>query len=142
MTQTTQQAAIYAVIGGTPTITQLVDRFYDLMDSLPEARALRAIHAPDLTETKRILCLYLTQWLGGPAEYSAERGHPRLRSRHMGFAIGVQERDAWLHCMRLALADTVAEERARDAILAALVPLADWMRNMPESEAQSPGHTV
>jgi len=132
MTQATQQAAIYDVIGGAPTIARLVDRFYDLMDSLPEARELRAIHAPDLTETKRVLRLYLAQWMGGPGDYSAERGHPRLKSRHMGFPIGVAERDAWLLCMRQALADEVPSAQARDAIINALTPLADWMRNRPE----------
>lgn len=132
MTQATQQAAIYDVIGGAPTIARLVDRFYDLMDNLPEARELRAIHAPDLTETKRVLRLYLAQWMGGPADYSAERGHPRLKSRHMGFPVGVAERDAWLHCMRLALEGTVPSAQARDAIMGALTPLADWMRNRPE----------
>lgn len=132
MTQTTRQAVIYEVIGGTPTIARLVDRFYDLMDSLPEARELRAIHAPDLTETKRVLRLYLAQWMGGPGDYSAERGHPRLKSRHMGFPVGIAERDAWLHCMRLALEDTVPSAQARDAIMQALTPLADWMRNRPE----------
>lgn len=130
--QAIQQAVIYDVIGGAPTIARLVDRFYDLMDSLPEARELRAIHAPDLTETKRVLRLYLAQWMGGPGDYSAERGHPRLKSRHMGFAIGVAERDAWLHCMRLALADEIPGTQAQDAIMKALTPLADWMRNRPE----------
>lgn len=132
MTQATRQAAIYDVIGGAPTIARLVDRFYELMDNLPEARELRAIHAPDLTETKRVLRLYLAQWMGGPGDYSAERGHPRLKSRHMGFAVGVAERDAWLHCMRLALEDTAPSAQARDAIMQALTPLADWMRNRPE----------
>ncbi|WP_154667219.1 group II truncated hemoglobin [Niveispirillum irakense] len=132
MTQTTQQAVIYEVIGGAPTIARLVDRFYDLMDNLPEARELRAIHAPDLTETKRVLRLYLAQWMGGPGDYSAERGHPRLKSRHMGFPVGIAERDSWLHCMRLALEDTVSSTPARDAIMQALTPLADWMRNRPE----------
>lgn len=130
--ETTQSASIHDVIGGADTIDRLVDSFYDHMETDPEARDLRAIHAPDLTETRRVLKLYLRQWLGGPADYSAERGHPRLRARHLGFRIGVAERDAWMLCMDRALTDTVSHAQARSAILAALAPLADWMRNQPE----------
>ncbi|MEA1675937.1 group II truncated hemoglobin [Nitrospirillum sp. BR 11163] len=122
----------YALIGGQMAIDRLVERFYHLMDTLPAARDLRAMHAPDLTETKRVLKLYLAQWTGGPAAYSAERGHPRLRARHMGFSIGTAERDAWLLCMGQALDDTVEDAQVRAEIRGALAPLADWMRNQPE----------
>ncbi|MFV3074442.1 group II truncated hemoglobin [Niveispirillum fermenti] len=118
-------------IGGPAVIGKLVDAFYDQMDSLPEARDLRAIHAPDLTEVRRVLTLYLIQWMGGPADYSAERGHPRLRARHLGFQIGEAERDAWLLCMKRALDETVPDAATRHAVLQALAPLADWMRNKP-----------
>ncbi|MBB6254459.1 group II truncated hemoglobin [Nitrospirillum iridis] len=134
---TTQEAGtvtIYERIGGAEPIGRLVEAFYRNMDTLPEARELRAIHAPDLTETKRVLKLYLAQWMGGPGDYSAERGHPRLRARHMGFKVGTAERDAWLLCMKRALDETVPQADARHAILAALAPLADWMRNQPEGQ--------
>lgn len=131
---TGQSISLHDYIGGAPVIDRLVEVFYEKMDSLPEARALRAIHAPDLTETKRVLKLYLVQWMGGPATYSAERGHPRLRARHLPFRIGLDERDAWLLCMKRALDETVASEEARRAILRAMAPLADFMRNVPDSE--------
>ena len=130
--ETTKQVTIYEVIGGQPVIDQLVERFYHFMDTLPEVRELRDMHQPDLTETKRVLKLYLAQWMGGPGDYSAERGHPRLRARHLPVQIGVAERDAWMLCMDKALAETVADARVRDAIHGALAPLADWMRNKDE----------
>jgi hemoglobin len=65
----------------------------------------------------------------GPKLYSAEKGHPRLRQRHLGFRIGERERDAWLLCMSGALEETVANEQARHEIYATLAKLADWMRN-------------
>lgn len=130
--ETAPSVTIHDHIGGQAVIDRLVDCFYDLMDSLPEARELRAIHAPDLTETRRVLKLYLAQWMGGPADYSAERGHPRLRARHLGFRIGAAERDAWLLCMKRALDQTVPDAQARLVILKALAPLADWMRNIEE----------
>jgi hemoglobin len=70
---------------------------------LPEATIIRAMHAPDLGPVKSVLKRYLSEWTGGPKLYSPEKGHPRLRQRHMGFSIGNAERDAWLLCMRGAM---------------------------------------
>ncbi|ASG20342.1 group II truncated hemoglobin [Nitrospirillum viridazoti] len=131
ITEAVSQRAIFEAIGGQAAVDRLVEAFYHQMDTLPEVRGLRAMHAPDLTETKRVLKLYLAQWMGGPADYSAERGHPRLRARHLGFTVGVAERDAWLLCMSRALMTTVPDADLRGAILQALTPLADWMRNQP-----------
>jgi hemoglobin len=99
------------------------------MDTLPEARIIRAMHAPDLGPVKSVLKRYLSEWTGGPKLYSPEKGHPRLRQRHMGFSIGNAERDAWLLCMRGAMAETIADDGARQELDAALTKLADWMRN-------------
>lgn len=121
--------APFAHIGGAATIDRLVEVFYARMDSLPEAATIRALHPADLGPVKEVLKRYLGEWLGGPPLYSAERGHPRLRQRHLGFPIGAAERDAWLLCMRGALDETVADAEPREAIYARLVGLADWMRN-------------
>jgi len=129
MAEAAEPVSMFERIGGAVTIDRLVDSFYGRMDSLPEARAIRAMHDADLEPLKRVLKRYLTEWLGGPNLYSSERGHPRLRQRHMGFPIGNAARDAWMLCMDGALAETVADERARQDIRAALVKLADWMRN-------------
>ena len=116
-------------IGGQPTVDRLIDSFYDRMETLPEARVIRALHPKDLTGTRAILKKYLAQWLGGPQAYSEERGHPRLRARHLPFSIGDEERDAWMFCMRGALEEVVTDEAAREWILQKIGPLADWMRN-------------
>jgi hemoglobin len=116
-------------VGGAPTIDRLVESFYARMDSLPEADVIRAMHAPDLGPTKDVLKRYLGEWMGGPKHYSAERGHPRLRQRHMGFAIGDAERDAWLLCMRGALEEAIEDADARQEIYGLMAKLADWMRN-------------
>lgn len=81
-------------IGGAQTVDRLVEAFYRRMEALPEARTIRALHPPDLAATKEVLKRYLGEWLGGPKAYSQERGHPRLRMRHLGFRIGIAERDA------------------------------------------------
>ncbi|MDA9528265.1 group II truncated hemoglobin [Bradyrhizobium sp. CCBAU 25338] len=121
--------SMFERIGGSATIDRLVDRFYDRMDTLPEAQAIRAMHADDLGVIRDVLKRYLTEWTGGPRLYSIEKGHPRLRQRHIGFAIGDAERDAWMLCMRDALEETVTDSAARQDFDTALSGLADWMRN-------------
>jgi len=122
---------IFERIGGAAAIDRLVDRFYERMDTLEEARGIRAMHAIDLGPTREILKRYLSEWTGGPKLYSPEKGHPRLRQRHMGFAIGEAERDAWLTCMRGALEEVVSDVDARAGLYENMAKLADWMRNQP-----------
>ncbi|MET4044720.1 group II truncated hemoglobin [Bradyrhizobium sp. RT6a] len=121
--------SMFERIGGSATINRLVDRFYERMDTLPEAKIIRAMHADDLGLIRDVLKRYLTEWTGGPKLYSVEKGHPRLRQRHIGFAIGDAERDAWMLCMRGALEETVVGTAARQDLERALTRLADWMRN-------------
>jgi hemoglobin len=70
---------------------------------------LRPLYPDDLSDSKRHMALFLQQYWGGPGTYSEERGHPRLRQRHLPFVISEAERDAWLAHMRQALAGVVAE---------------------------------
>jgi len=116
-------------IGGAVIIDRLVETFYARMDALPEAQRIRAMHADDLTSTKQVLKRYFTEWMGGPKLYSPEKGHPRLRQRHMHFPIGQEEADAWLVCMRGALEEHVADSAVRNEIYDAMAKLAYWMRN-------------
>jgi hemoglobin len=118
-------------IGGQPTVDRIIDAFYDGMDTLPEARIIRALHPHDLSGTRVVLKKYLAEWLGGPPAYSQERGHPRLRARHLPFSIGDAERDAWMFCMRRAMEEVVTDQPAREWLLEKLSKVADWMRNQP-----------
>jgi hemoglobin len=130
MTVTTQISDTpFVQLGGAAGVDSLVESFYRRMDSLPEARGIRALHRADLSATKAVLKLYLGEWLGGPDLYSRERGHPRLRMRHMHVRIGPAERDAWMLCMRGALEEVVADEKLRDMLLEKFFKLADWVRN-------------
>jgi hemoglobin len=129
MSEVDAELSMFERIGGAVVVDRLVEAFYRRMDVLPEAKTVRAMHAPDLRPVKNVLKRYLTEWTGGPKLYSPEKGHPRLRQRHMGFAIGNAERDAWLLCMRGALEETIADGRARGELDGAFTKLADWMRN-------------
>jgi hemoglobin len=119
----------YAALGGAPAIQRLVDRFYQLMDELPEAYAARRIHPESLTGASQSLFEFLSGWFGGPDLYIAKKGHPRLRMRHLPYAIGPTERDEWMLCMRTALTEQVADESLRGGLLQAFTQMADHMVN-------------
>jgi len=130
---------LYERIGGEQTVDRLVESFYSRMDSLADARTIRAMHGPDVGPTKTVLKQYLGEWLGGPKLYSAARGDPRLRKRHLHIAIGEAERDAWLLCMRGAMDEVIADAQARQEIWGQIAKLADWMRNTAGNPHDSRG---
>lgn len=119
----------FARIGGETEVRRLVDAFYRRMETLPEAASIRAMHGPDLEEIKATLLLHLVEWLGGPKEYSARRGPPRLRARHLRFPIGPAERDAWMLCMRGALEEVVADVELRAELERAFLRTANAVVN-------------
>jgi hemoglobin len=119
----------YERIGGEAKVRELVERFYDHMDELPEAYGIRKLHAADLANSRQKLFEFLSGWMGGPQLFVQKHGHPMLRRRHLPFAIGDQERDQWLHCMRLALDEVVADPRLGQELYAAFVKVTDHMRN-------------
>jgi hemoglobin len=124
----------YEQLGGEAGVRALVDRFYDLMDSLPEAAEIRALHAKSLRGSREKLFLFLSGWLGGPPLYQQRYGHPMLRRRHLPFRIGQRERDQWMHCMRQAMADVGIEPSLRAQLEQAFFRTADHMRNQPEDD--------
>ncbi|MEZ4320698.1 MAG: group II truncated hemoglobin [Myxococcota bacterium] len=118
----------YERIGGETGVRTLVDAFYDTMDALPEAAAIRAMHPADLQPSRDKLYEFLSGWLGGPQHYIAKHGHPRLRMRHFPFPIDEGARDAWLLCMYEAL-EGVPDEALRDQLAGSFARVADHMRN-------------
>lgn len=119
----------YEQLGGDAGVRKLVDRFYDLVDTAPEAATVRALHASSLKASREKLYLYLTTWTGGPPVYTERYGHPRLRMRHFPFRIGVRERDEWLWCMDKALDEHDMPDEMRQYLRERLHQLADHMRN-------------
>ena len=119
----------YAWIGGKDRVHALTERFYDLMDLEPRYAALRAAHGSNLDNARQRLFWFLCGWLGGPQHYTEKFGHPRLRARHMPFAIGITERDQWLACMDQAMQETGVDEGLRARLQASFFQTADWMRN-------------
>lgn len=122
----------YDVVGGDAGVRRLVDRFYDLMDELPEAFGIRKLHPQDLSGSRDKLNWFLSGWLGGPQHYVERLGHPFLRAKHLPFSIGATERDQWLMCMRQAVDEQVQAGPFRDKLWEAVAGLADHMRNQPD----------
>jgi hemoglobin len=119
---------LYEQAGGMPFFEALVDRFYEGVASDPEL--LRVYPSPDdLSGARHRLTLFLAQYWGGPATYNDERGHPRLRMRHVPFEIGPAERDAWLRHMREAVAFVEPPPAVVARLLAYFDMAAEAMRN-------------
>lgn len=126
---------LYQAIGGDATVRALTRRFYQLMDTLPEAARCRAIHPADLSGSEAKFYDYLTGYLGGPPVYVEKHGHPMLRRRHFVAPIGPAERDEWLLCFRRAMEETIENPKLRDIIWPPIERLAFHMQNR-EADSQ------
>jgi hemoglobin len=114
---------------GVESIRNLVETFYDIMDSDPKVIPLRAMHQPDLTEAREKLFMFLTGWTGGPQLYIERYGHPMLRARHMPFPIDESARDQWMYCMIKAMHQLNFEDDLMKKLANQLYGVADFMRN-------------
>lgn len=114
-------------VGGQPFFDDLVDRFYDGVETDPP---LRAMYPEDLDPGKRALALFLGQYFGGPTTYSDEKGHPRLRMRHVNLRIGPAERDQWLHHMTAAVHSSDTDVAATTQMLDYFAMAAEHMINV------------
>jgi hemoglobin len=124
------QLSFYDEVGGAATFRTIVSRFYQLVR---EDEILRPLYPEDdLDGAEERLRMFLEQYWGGPRTYGDKRGHPRLRMRHAPFRIGFLERDAWLRCMRTAIAEIdtqTLDDAHREALLNYLDMAAQSMVN-------------
>lgn len=121
--------SLFEALGGETGLRALVDGFYDLMDRDPAYARLRRLHPAELHGSRDKLHWFLCGWTGGPDHFVQRFGHPRLRARHLPYAIGIVERDQWLACMDGALRARALPADLHQRLLAALFQTADWMRN-------------
>lgn len=124
-----QEMTPYQLLGGEGVVRWLCDRFYDIMDADPAVQALRDMHPQDLAGSRQKLFMFLSGWLGGPQLYMEAYGHPRLRMRHLPFAVDSQARDQWMQCMTQAVNELVAEDWLKTRLIEAFYNTADFMRN-------------
>ena len=121
--------SLYELIGGETGVRKLVERFYDLLDSSPEAAQIRAIHPKSLKGSREKFFMFLTGWSGGPQLYIEKYGHPALRVRHRPFSIGETERDQWVWCMHKALDEMDLDAAVRDYLKGHFSDAANFLRN-------------
>ena len=131
------EGTLYDAVGGEATFTKLIAGFYGRVRTDP---VLRPLYPEDeLEAAEERLRLFLIQYWGGPTTYSETRGHPRLRMRHVPFAIGAAERDAWLTNMRAALDDVALPPEYDAPVWEHLHRAAFLMQNVPDDPETGSG---
>jgi len=125
------KSTFFELLGGIEQVRALVERFYDVMDSDPQAASLRAMHPQELAGSREKLFMFLAGWTGGPQLYIERYGHPKLRARHLPFVVDETARDQWMYCMVRAMHDIGVEEPVMIKLAEALWGVADFMRNQP-----------
>jgi len=128
-TEDTSQKTAFELVGGEEKLRALVDRFYDLMELESEFAGIRAMHPASTDGSRDKLFWFLCGWMGGPDHYIERFGHPRLRARHLPYAIASNERDQWLRCMAWAMQDVGVDEDMQQRLMQSFYQTADWMRN-------------
>ena len=128
MTSGPESSTLHERVGGTQFFFDLVAKFYEGIESDP---ILRPLYPEDLAPGKAHLALFLAQYWGGPPQYSMERGHPRLRMRHMPFSIGQVERDAWIGHMTNAVAAMNASPQDAGLLMGYFADTATFLMNRP-----------
>ncbi len=138
MTQQESPQTPYEILGDGG-IKQLASAFYDVMDELPLAADIRAMHVENLDHIKRMLAAYLTGWMGGPPVYLAMKGTLCLTEPHEAFRIGPKERDQWLACMDEALERTGASDQLKSMLKKPMYQVAETVRNCEDSTPRNRG---
>lgn len=128
MSEQATQESPYVRLGGDEGVRQLVGSFYELMDTLPEAQTIRAMHAADLSPMVEKLSVFLIGWLGGPERYRERFGRVVIPAAHEPFSIGTDARDEWLLCMRRALESVQADADLLEMLMPPFKAMADMCR--------------
>lgn len=97
--------ASFQAAGGEPGIQRLVKAFYRHMDERADASCVRRLYSQDLSDSRQRLAAFLCGWLGGPRRYAEAYGSISIPRFHTRWPIGDAEREAWLACMALAIAE-------------------------------------
>ncbi|NVK37493.1 MAG: group II truncated hemoglobin [Gammaproteobacteria bacterium] len=124
-----QEDATYKAAGEYEGIKQLVDDFYDIMSELKESEKIRHMHPQDLEVSRDKLTRFLCAWTGGPRLYREKYGPISIPQAHSHLTIGAAERDAWLLCMKKALAKQDYPQDFQDYMITQLAVPAERCRN-------------
>jgi hemoglobin len=123
-----QARTLYNLLGGMEPFQKIAAAFYARVET---DDLLRPMYPEQLDAARERFALFLAQFFGGPADYSALRGHPRLRMRHLPFTIGQAERDRWLSHMLAAVDEVGISEPARSVMTQYFASASTFMINQP-----------
>ncbi len=120
------ETTVYEALG-EEGLARLVAAFYR---QIPTDDLLGPLYPPDdLAGAEQRLRDFLVYRFGGPDRYIQERGHPKLRIRHVGFAINRSVRDRWMQLMNAALDESGTPPAAATAIRKFLDEAATFLIN-------------
>lgn len=135
MAETEAPETPFELVGGAERVRSLVEHFYEYMSD----------HEPALTKMHRCtpegrvdrgsrdrFALFLIGWLGGPQDYIAQHGHPRLGMRHAPFAVNTEMRNAWMRSMTAAMDAEGITGQVREFLNARFMDVASFLRNTPD----------
>lgn len=121
-------STIFEAVGGVGGIKRIVQAFYPKVLKNP---LIGPLFPADIDPVMERQTLFLSQFFGGPSLYSDQHGHPMMRARHMPFPITPERAEAWLGCMRAALAETDLPAELQELILDRLSGPAHHFINQP-----------
>lgn len=127
----------FQAAGGGVGIRKLVDRFYDVMDGLHEARKIRGMHPDDLTVARDKLSLFLSGWLGGEKLFAKKYGPIMIPKAHAHLEIAEAERNAWLVCMKIAVDEQDYDPEFKVYLMEQLYVPAERCRLASQSQKES-----
>ncbi len=134
--------SLYHRLGGETVLREFVNYLYDYMDTLPEVKTIRDMHAADLSHTRKAVFMFLSGMLGGPPLYVKEYGPPRLRRQHLRFSIGDNERDQWLLCAQKAVDRLDINSASGEELMSELSAMANHLRNQGDGVTMACGTSV
>ncbi len=123
------QTTLYERLGGEVGLTTLVDKYLEILRSIPTYAALSSRYVNGMAHYRARMLEYLTGWFGGPVLYAQRHGLPCLRENHQRIQITAELRDLWFGCMQQALAESVSDEKLRSELEAVFWQMADSLRN-------------
>jgi len=129
-----QGDSTFVAAGGEAGLIKLVDTFYDIMSTLPEAKTIRDMHPDDLSLSRQKLAYFLSGWMGGPRLYMQHFGSISIPKVHMHLSIESEERDAWLLCMKTALDQLDYPESFKVYLMAQLFKPAEMVHQTSQSK--------
>jgi hemoglobin len=123
-----QETDVFPLVG-EDGFTRLVSAFYR---QVPHDDILGAMYpSHDIAGAEQRLRDFLIYRFGGPEKYIVERGHPRLRARHIPFRINQAARDRWMQLMNRAFAEAALPVEAEQMIRSFFEQMATFMINQP-----------